>query len=232
MPRLASLALVVCVLCPAPARPAEPTRAAPVYSLPDDGSWVEYDWTGAGPDGKEIKGLLRISAVGTKTTAGVTSRWVEVRKEYGRGDGAKREYRKFLLPVKAFADAPTLRDHVTSVIGQGGSEAPHTLSRTARRSFLELGLTGDEAGLKEVRAREKVEVPLGKYETREVRARGTAGERELEYRGWLSAEVPFGCARFEIYEGPAGGAAKKVFAASAARSGRDAKAELDETKAR
>ena len=38
-----------------------------------------------------------------------------------------------------------------------------------------MGLTGDEAALKEVRAREKVEVPLGKYETRHVRARGKRG---------------------------------------------------------
>ena len=48
----------------------------------------------------------------------------------------------------------------------------------------------------------------------------------------LSADVPFGTARFEVYEGPAGGSAKKIFAASAARAGRDAKAEVDETKAR
>jgi hypothetical protein len=172
--------------------------------------------------------VLRISSVGTKTVAGVESRWVEVRKEIVRGDQTKREYRKFLVPVKAFAKAPTLRDHVDSVIGQDDSQAPHTLSATARRTFLEMGLSGDDAALKEVRAREKVEVPLGKYEAKAVRARGKSGERELEYRGWLSADVPFGCARFEVVEGTG----KTIFAAKAARSGRDAKAEVDETKAK
>jgi hypothetical protein len=226
MYRFTSLALVLCVLYPAPARPAEPTRAAPIYSLPDDGAWVEFDWTGVGAGGEEIKGLLRISSVGTKTAADKESRWVEVRKEYVRAGGTKREYRKFLVPVKAFAKAPTLRDHVDSVIGQEDSQAPHTLPAAARRTFLEMGLSGGDAVLKEVRAREKVEVPLGKYEARPVRARGKSDERELEYRGWLTDEVPFGCARFEVIEG----AGKVIFAAKAVRSGRDAKAEVDERK--
>jgi hypothetical protein len=226
MARFTSLALLLCVLSPAPARPAEPTRAAPIYSLPDDGSWVEYDWTGVGAAGEDIKGRLRISSVGTKTIDGKESRWVEVRKEYVRAGETKREYRKFLVPVGAFAKAPTLRDHLDSVIGQDDSQAPHTLSTTARRTFLEMGLAGDDAVLKEVRPREKVEVPLGKYEARTVRARGKSGERELEYRGWLTDEVPFGCARFEVVEG----AGKVIFAAKAVRSGRDAKAEVDEGK--
>ncbi len=232
MARLMPLALALCVLIAAPARPAEPTRAAPIYALPDDGSWVEYDWTGTGPAGEEIKGKLRISSVGTKTVAGVELRWVEVRKEYTRQGGDKHEYRKFLVPVKAFADAPTLRDHVTSIIGKEDAEAPHALTPSARYTFLDLGLGGDGTALTEVRAREKIEVPLGKYEAREVRARGKSGDRELEYRGWLSADVPFGCARFEIYEGPAGGTPKKIFSAVAARGGRDAKSEVDETRAK
>jgi hypothetical protein len=229
MARLISLALLLCVVSPVPAPAAEqPTRAAPVYALPADGSWVEYDWTGVGPAGEDIKGVLRISSVGTKTVAGVESRWVEVRKDTVRGNETKREYRKFLVPVEAFAKAPTLRDHVDAVIGQNDSQAPHALSATARRTFLEMGLSGDDAALKEVRPREKVEVPLGKYEAREMRARGKSGERELEYHGWLSADVPFGCARFEVVEG----SGKTIFAAKAARSGRDAKAEVDETKSK
>jgi hypothetical protein len=232
MTRLTALALVFCVLAAAPARPAEPTRAAPIYSLPDDGSWIEFDWTGVGPKGEEIKGVLRISSVGTKTVAGVTSRWVEVRKEYGKKDEKKPEYRKFLVPVKAFAASPTLRDHVDSVIGKEGSEAPHALSSSGRQAFLEMGLNGEGAALKEVLARVSVEVPLGKYEARKVRARGKSSEHELEYRGWLSPDVPFGCARFEIFEIPAGAAPKRIFAATAARSGRGAKSEVDETKSK
>jgi hypothetical protein len=232
MARLTPLALVASVLLAAPSRSAEPTRAAPIYSLPEDGSWVEYDWTGVGPDGKELKGILRVSSVGTKTSQGVASRWVEIRKEYREAGKTKQEYRKFLVPVKAFADTPTLRSHVTSVIGQENSDAPAALRPARVRTFLDLGLTADSATLEEVRARESVEVPAGKYRARHVRARSRSGDRELEYQGWLTADVPFGCARFEVFERSGDGQAKRVFAATAARTGRDAKAEVDESTVR
>jgi hypothetical protein len=231
MTRLTVLALALCVLFPTSSRSAEPTRAAPIYSLPEDGSWVEYDWTGVGADGKEMKGLLRISSVGSKTSGGVESRWVEVRKEYSQGDKMRREYRKFLVPVKPFAADPTLRNHVTAVIGQDDSTLPFGLSPSGRQTFLELGLTGKDAALKAVSTREEVEVPLGKYLARHVRARGKAGDRELEYQGWLTGDVPFGCARFEVFEGPAG-KGLRIFAAAATRSGRGTNPEVDETRAR
>jgi hypothetical protein len=232
MTRLTSLALALCVLFPTPSRAAEPTRAAPIYALPEDGSWVEYDWTAVGPDGKEIKGLLRISSVGSRTRGGIESRWVEVRKEFRQGGETRREYRKFLVPVKAFTDSPTLRDHVSSVIGQDNSDAPAELSAKRARTFVSMGLTGEDAALKEVRAREKVELLLGKYETRHVRARGMRDDSELEYQGWLSNDVPFGCARFEVLEIPQGGPVKRVFSATAVRAGRGARSEVDESRAR
>jgi hypothetical protein len=232
MTRLTSFALALCVLSPAPSRAAEPTRPAPIYSLPRDGSWVEYDWTGAGSDGKEMRGVLRISSVGTKTSGGVESRWVEVRKEYSQGGETRREYRKFLVPVKAFTDSPTVRDHVSSVIGQDNADAPAGLSAKRTRTFVSMGLTGEDVALKEVRAREKVEVPLGKYEARHVRARGLHDDWELEYQGWLTNDVPFGCARFEVFEVSQGGPVKRVFSATAVRAGRGARSEVDESRAR
>jgi hypothetical protein len=229
---LTSLALAACVLFPTRSPAAEPTRAAPIYSLPEDGTWVEYDWTGLGPDGKELKGVLRVSSVGTKTTAGVTSRWVEVRKEYREGDETKREFRKFLVSVKAFADAPTLSDHVTAVIGQDNNDTPAALSPARARTFVTLGLTAEDATLEQVRAREPVEVPLGKYQARHVRARSRADDRKLGYQGWLTGEVPFGCARFEVFEKSASGPPRRIFTAVAARTGRGARPEVDESKAR
>jgi hypothetical protein len=232
MARGTLLLWAACLALPGPARAAEPTRAAPLYALPADGAWVEYDWTATGPDGKELKGTLRISSVGTKTVGDAAHRWVEVRKEYKEGDETKREYRKLLVAEKAFAAAPTLRDHVPTVIGQDGSEAPALLSAARARDFLDLGLSGSDAVLKEVAARDKVTVPLGKYEARHVRARDKSGERAQEYHGWLTADVPFGCARFEMREGKGDGPVKTVFKATAARSGKGARAEVDESKAR
>jgi hypothetical protein len=226
MTRLTCLLLAAGLALPAAA--AEPTRPAALYALPDNGTWVEFDWTAAGPDGKEVKGTLRLSAVGDATIDGTLYRWVEIRKEHKAGGETKREYRKIQLAVKAFAAAPTLRDHVRTVIGQDGTAAPARFSPARARSFLEMDFGTDAAALKEVQAREKVTAPLGKYEARHVRARAEGAGRTLEYDGWLTADVPFGCARFEVREGKGAAAGKSVFTATAARSGKDAKAEVDE----
>ena len=193
MTRLSSLALAFCVLIPVPARAAEPTRAAPLYALAADGCWVEYDWTATGPDGKDVTGTLRLSARG-KVVGGTACRWVEIRKEYKESGETRREYRKLLIAEKAFAAAPTLRDHVRTVIGQAGSAAPLIFSAARAKDFLDMGLGGPDAALKEVQAREKVVTRLGEYEARHVTARGQSAQRTWEYHGWLAGDVPFGCA--------------------------------------
>src|SRR5262249_11181363 len=50
---------VVLVLLSGPAPAAGQDRPAPFYALPPDGTWVEYDWTAAGPDGQQQRGTLR-----------------------------------------------------------------------------------------------------------------------------------------------------------------------------
>jgi hypothetical protein len=95
-----------------------------------------------------------------------------------------------------------------------------------------MGLAAPDAELKEAEARAKVTTPLGRYEARRVTARSKSGERVREYGGWLTADVPFGCARFEVREGQGDGRLRTIFTATAARSGKGAKAEVDETKAR
>ena len=232
MSRLTCLWLVACVVVSGPAPAAEPTRAAPLYALPADGTWVEFDWTATDPNGKEVKGTLRLSAVGGGVIDGTPCRWVEIRKEHRDRNETKREYRKLLIAEKAFAAAPTLRDHVRTVIGQDGSAAPLTFSASRARDFLNMGLDAPDASLKEVRPRAKVTTPLGEYEARRVTARSESGKRVREYDGWLTADVPFGCARFEVCEGAADGPRKVVFTATAARRGKGAKAEVDEAKAK
>ncbi len=59
-----------------------------------------------------------------------------------------------------------------------------------------------------------------------------SGERLREYQGWLTADVPFGCARFEVGEAQGDGPLRTIFTATAARSDKGAKAELDKSKAR
>jgi hypothetical protein len=213
------------------ARAAEPTRAAPFYALPPDGAWVEYDWTAAAPGGKEVKGTLRISSVGKKDVEGVTCRWVEVRKEYPHDGKQKKEYRVVLVAEKAFREKPTLAEHVRVVLGtEGDNRAVAPLGDTARRDFLGLGITGPGAALREVEARAKVTVPVGTFVARHVSSRGRRGDRTLEYHGWLTAEVPFGCARFEVREGTGEGPLRTTFTAVVAKRGDGAKGEVDTSK--
>ena len=47
---------------------------APLYTLPKDGTWVEYEWKATGSDGKKQAGTLRISSVGRRTVGGVEQR--------------------------------------------------------------------------------------------------------------------------------------------------------------
>jgi hypothetical protein len=232
MSRLTNLLLVAWVVLAVSARAAEPTRAAPLYTLPADGTWVEYDWTATGPGGRVVKGTLRLSAVGGKVIDGTAFRWVEVRKEYREGDETKREFRKLLVDEKPFAAAPTLRDHVRTVIGQEGSAAPMVFSASRARDFLNMGFDAPNAALNEVQAHVKVATPLGEYEARKVTAHSKTGERVREYDGWLTADVPFGCARFEVREGQGDGPRKTIFSAAASRGGKGAEAEVNEAKAK
>jgi hypothetical protein len=209
---------------------ADPERAAPIYSLPTDDAWIEYNCTAIGPGGKEMNVTLRISSVGTKDDDGTRSRWVEIRKEFETGKEKRREYRKLLVAEKAFADKPNLQNHVRLVYGQDGDRTPFLLSPARKDEFLTMGLQGSGTELREVKASETVDTKLGKYAARSVTARGKSGDRELEYRGWLTADVPFGCVRFEIYEKIGDGPQRRIFTAEAVLSGRGAKAEVDESR--
>jgi hypothetical protein len=230
MPRTCSLTLVFLIALTASVSATDPERAAPIYSLPAEGAWIEYRCTAIGPDGKEITGTLRVSSVGTKDAAGTTCRWVEVRKEFDRGKETQREYRKMLVAEKGFAERPTLENHVRLVYGQDGNRTPFQLNSRRTSEFLGMGLPSKGSELHEVKAVDNVETKLGKFAARAVNACGTSGERELEYRGWLSADVPFGCVRFEVYEKIGDAPQRRIFTAEAALSGRGAKAELDESK--
>jgi hypothetical protein len=207
---------------------ADPERAAPIYSLPKDDAWIEYNCTAINPNGKEMNVKLRISSVGTKDADGTACRWVEVRKEFEADKEKHREYRKLLIAEKAFTDKPTLLGHVRLVYGQDGDRTPSLLSPARKDEFLTMGLQGSGTELREVKAGEAVETKFGKFTARVVTARGKSGERELEYRGWLTADVPFGCVRFEIYEKIGDGPQRRIFTADAVLGGRGAKAEVNE----
>jgi hypothetical protein len=231
MPRHVYLALVLALLVAAPDQCAAQTTCAPLYALPADGTWVEYVWKATGTDGQQQGGTLRLASVGSKEVQGVRHRWVEIRKETGQGKESTCQVRRLLVAEKAFRENGSLQGNVAEALAQDSHGGPVTALEGARlEEFVNLGISGPEAALRTVADRVEVETPLGKFITRQVSARGKRGERLLEYRGWLTEQVPFGWARFEIHETAGKAAPRTVFTAVATRCGQDARSEPEETR--
>jgi hypothetical protein len=220
-PKRNSLALAVPLALALAGPAAAQQHPAPLYRLPDVGTWVEYEWQGTGPDGEKQSGRLRLSCVGDQEVAGVPHGWVEVRNEQRRGERDEQRLRKLLLPTRAPADGAA---RAYERRAPGG--AVTKLSDEQVREFLALGFAQPPPVLKVVAQEEAVPTKLGRFSARHVTAAGTVNGRKLTYHGWLTERVPFGCARFEMRDET--GAV--VFRADPVRSGRDARSELDESK--
>ena len=75
-----------------------------------------------------------------------------------------------------------------------------------------------------------VETGLGTFATRPVISGGKDGKRPTKYAAWMTEEIPFGWARFDIEDTVGGGVARTVFTARAARKGKGEKGEVDESR--
>jgi hypothetical protein len=203
-------------------------RPAPLYALPPDGTWVEYDWSHWPRPGEEVKGTLRLSALGRAEVDKEACRWVEIKLVTGKGDAARVRLRKLLVAEKALRDGPPFADAVRQCFERDGDAVKPVTGRAAR-DFLGMGVR--DGPLREKARDEVIETKLGKLSTRHVATGGEAGAGR-DYDGWLSDKVPFGCARFEIREATDKGAARLVFRAVASRSGDGAVSELNEAKAK
>jgi hypothetical protein len=229
----ASLVLLLLISPWPPAATAAEPRAAPLYALAPDGAWVEYDWKATGPDDKQLTGILRISSVGEKEIGRITYRCVEITKEFKQGDEVRRQSRKLLVDEKAFRGGQPLSDCVAEVFNkEGPGNVVTRLSPRHSREFLGMGFEKAGATLNEVRAKERVETGLGRFETRHVSARTEGTGRSREYHGWLTDEVAFGWAKVEIREQTGAGSPRLIFTAAAARRGRDARSGVDEARAK
>jgi hypothetical protein len=233
MPHRFCRPLVLLLILPSLARPAAPPRPAPLYSLPEEGTWVEYDWKATEPDRPERVGTLRISFVGQKNVEGVPYCWIEMLRATRDGGSADRQVRKLLVARTAFREGDSVVDRVAEGFHQGAADGPVTRLSAARlRRFVTLGIGGPDVAFRVVRDGETTDSGLGQFRARHVSAGSRSEGRPLEYHGWLSDEVPFGWVRFEIREKPAGGPERVVFTARAVKQGRGARSELDESRAR
>jgi hypothetical protein len=230
------LALLLASLLGCPSQLPAQTRAAPLYSLPPDGTWVEYDWetTRPGAGGLGQAGTLRLSSVGSTKVQGIAHRWVEITKEIrnGKGGGVERRSRKLLVDEQALANGRPFSQALVSAYDLESDGRVTRISRERLRVFTGLGIQGPQEELREISTGEEVRTALGVFRTRHVTARGSTAGHSLEYHGWLSTDLPFGWARIEIREPADEGPPRLVFRASASRMGQSARNEVDESQSR
>jgi hypothetical protein len=220
-----SLPLLLALLLPAASRAQ--TQPAPVYSLPADGTWVEYDWVHSPPDDLETKGTLRISSVGRKEIDREGYRWIEIRLSTEEKDRRRVRYRKFLLSESGLKDGKPLAEAVRECFDRSDD---HVRSVTGKARLDFLGMAVREGPLREVSRSEEVTTKLGRYRPRHLETEG-AGPRRC-YHGWLTDKVPFGWVRFEVRAADDRGGKHTLFRAAAARTGDGAVSEVDESRAR
>src|SRR4051794_39909260 len=94
MVRSMCFAVSLAVLFGVPGRCPAQTRVAPLYSLPADGVWVEFDFQYRDRLNRAIKGTMRISSTGRKDVDGVAHRWIEIKLA---DDRIETRYGKLLL---------------------------------------------------------------------------------------------------------------------------------------
>jgi hypothetical protein len=220
-------ALGVFLLALAPAASAD-DKPSPFYALPEDGAWLEYEWTLTKANRATERGTLRLSSVGVTDVGGVRCRWLEIRVEAGSGERTHVQCRKLLVAEKAFTNGQPLENCVLDCFHREDGQEVIRLPRNRTAAFLRLNLSGDLT-LREINAREEVTTGLGKRTARHVTAGGKDGSGTQEYHAWLSNDVPFGVVKFEIHEWNDPNPPRVLFTAAAKRSGKGAKSEVDHT---
>jgi hypothetical protein len=216
--------LLAALLAPACRAQTEP---APVYSLPPDGTWVEYDWVYSPPGAPEAKGILRISSIGGKEVGRERCRWVEFRLTTGEGDSRRVRYRKLLVSEGALRDGRPLEEAAHECFDRSGDRV-RPVTGKARLDFLGMAVT--DGALRERPGSEEVTTKLARYQARHL-ATGVSGSG-LCYHGWLSGKIPFGWVRFEVRAGDGRGGERRLFRAEAAGTGDGAVPEVDVSQAK
>lgn len=229
------------------------SRVAPIYSLPKDGTWVEYDFTYKDRFLKPFPGVMRIGSVGRQETPSGPGRWVEVKLQ---SSALATRIGKFLVLEKAFAAGGKLEDYIQEAFHQEGGTGASFVRKISGKQVYDYFTMGVSGQLFEGETGKAVQTRLGKFTTRTVSSSGLGklrsakslvddkapaggeadaplmNEHGLEYRAWLTNEAPFGIARFEIWAKMGEKPPQLVFNAEAARKGSGAKSELDEHKAK
>lgn len=216
------------------AEPEAPARVAPIYALPKDGVWVEFDFEYLDVRNKEHKGKMQVGSVGQeKSKTSIPCRWIEIKMA---GKTFETRWGKLLVSETVFTQGQTLEDSVAEAYHQEGVDGKVlSMSGNQISDYFTMGIRGELKLVKQ----EELETKLGKLTTKRVMASGAGKQRPnrtkdvedpvhrtLEYRAWLTNEVPFGVARFEVWGRVGDEAPRKVFWAEAVKTGTGAKSEM------
>lgn len=217
------------------AEPQPPARVAPIYSIPKDGTWIEYDFQYLDIRNKEHKGKMRTSSVGQKRSKeGVLCRWIEIKME---GNTFDTRWGKLLISENVFTQGQTLEDSVAEAYHQEGVEGRLlNMSGSQISDYFTMGIRGELRVVKQ----EDIETKLGKFASKRVLASGKGKQRpnraredvdpvqrDLEYRAWLTSDIPFGVARFEVWGRVGDEPVRLLFQAEATKIGSGAKSEIN-----
>ena len=183
-----------------------------LYHLPNDGSWVRYDWDGNGtkPDGTNTKvsGSLSMSSVGIAEIDGKECRWIEISMGIqSEGQEFSNTY-KLLIPVEHLRKGQRPLENIVkawnkhSLVHKEPIEIKNASGTGAR--FLE-GITpflrGPFSNPKEEPAT-RIESPIGNFDCiTAVASEKTEREGGItmssEYRIAINEKVPFGVVTWE-----------------------------------
>lgn len=189
-------------------------QVAPIYSLPEDGTWVNYDILYVDPKGRPTDGVMQVSSVGRPSVRGERCRWIEVSIN---AVGMVQRTGSFLIQEDAYLKRGSLENSVIEAYHREGPQG--SVRRLEGRELAEYFTMGIRGDLKQVSSSQDFVTGLGTVSTRNYSTHGfrrlgspangstdggsTIDEQEreepLEYRCWLSDEVPFGIARFEVW---------------------------------
>ena len=203
------------------------TKPALLYSLPPDGTWVEFEMTRPGGEAGHETARLRLGSVGKEVVNGAPHRWIEIRRETATEGKPMTVLAKILIAESAFGDSTLKKESVAKAFEQKSSQMMRRLSPEQADDLITFGFRGDSYRLIAVNDKEELTTPLGKFSCKQMKSSSAMKGLPLEMNVWLTRDVPFGWARAEV---GVPGAPKVVVVA--VKTGKDAKSELDETKAK
>jgi hypothetical protein len=199
-----------------------------LYSLPADGVWIEFEIDGVTLVSKTA-GTLRMSSVGKKTIKDASHRWIELKLDVVTETKRKQRellFTKLLVAEKAVEEGRSLEGQIVEAYIKEGQDGPvKRLALEDIHKLARLGATASDSRLELVKDKEPIATKLGEFKTRHLVLKSKMddlvnGAADV----WLSPEVPFGCLKAEIRT-------IGLFKFAVTKKGKDAKSEVDESKA-